>query len=94
MNFIQLFGHSSLAIVFCLIKVKYTFTGIGFALDCNTSLSRGNLSCFQAVEVGTDHTTNHFSTIGCRVTVSFTKEADLRLLQHLTWSSFLGPRTI
>lgn len=74
---------SLLRFVFCLRRVKFTFAGGGFVLDCIGTLNRGRMSFFLAAWVGIDH----FRPIKSRIIIDFIPEVDLRLLQHLKWSS-------
>ena len=69
------FTISRLRFAFCLRRVKYTFTGSVFVLDCIIALNRGNLILFPAAKVGADHITDKFSTIECRIISPSTPEA-------------------
>lgn len=63
---------SQLRFVSCLRKVKYTFTFS--SLLCWTvslNLIEATEVFFLAAQAGTDHTTNHFSTIGCKIIIGF-----------------------
>ena len=66
-----------------LREMLSTFTPSGFVLDCIIALDGGNLNCISR----TDRTNDHFFTIWCRFIIGLPPEADLRLLQHLSWSS-------